>query len=479
MIPLLSSAVTFDVEGIRYNILSQQDKTVEVAIIPKSISYPSYSTYAGDFNIPAKVTFNEIEYDVIGIGPNAFSECSKLGTITLPNSIKYIGFGAFSYSNLSSITLPESVESIKAAAFRDCHYLTEFTIPQATTELETTIFYGCYNLKKVTILSPLSSIPDDTFFKCSGLSVINIPETVVSLGDAAFYYTSNLSTLKIPRSVTNIGSQCFSASGITSLDIPDGVQELPGAMFSGCSNLQEIKLPNNLNTLNKNMFSGCRSLEKIVLPDGITVIPQNCFNGCWVLKEISFPSNLKSIHEDAFHDCRALDNLVLPEGLEVLANEVFYNCSINNITFPSTLQSVGGWCFGFGPDMKILKLPVSLSKIGSYAFAKGNIEEVYCMNPVPVECESNVFKNEAYYGTLWVPAGSLDAYKNTKPWSDFFTIKEHDYSSVSNIISDTEDYIISYTDLSGFSKNTPFNGWNIIRYKSGAVKKVFINNRSY
>lgn len=95
MIPLLSSAVTFDVEGIRYNILSQQDKTVEVAIIPKSISYPSYSTYAGDFNIPAKVTFNEIEYDVIGIGPNAFSECSKLGTITLPNSIKYIGFGAF------------------------------------------------------------------------------------------------------------------------------------------------------------------------------------------------------------------------------------------------------------------------------------------------------------------------------------------------------------------------------------------------
>lgn len=42
--PILSFAVTFDVDGLRYNILSQKDRTVEVAIIPKSLSYPSYST---------------------------------------------------------------------------------------------------------------------------------------------------------------------------------------------------------------------------------------------------------------------------------------------------------------------------------------------------------------------------------------------------------------------------------------------------
>ena len=42
---LVAHAVTFDIDGIRYNILSMDEKTVEVSIISKSISYPTYSTY--------------------------------------------------------------------------------------------------------------------------------------------------------------------------------------------------------------------------------------------------------------------------------------------------------------------------------------------------------------------------------------------------------------------------------------------------
>ena len=90
-----SFAVTFDIEGIRYEIISQTDHKVSVAIIPKSISYPTYSTYTGDIVIPAQVEFNGKMFDVVGIGENAFSECNSLGTITLPNSITFIDFGAF------------------------------------------------------------------------------------------------------------------------------------------------------------------------------------------------------------------------------------------------------------------------------------------------------------------------------------------------------------------------------------------------
>jgi hypothetical protein len=474
--PILSFAVTFDVDGLRYNILSQKDRTVEVAIIPKSLSYPSYSTYAGDYDIPAKVTFNEIQYDVIGIGQHAFSECYKLGVITLPNSIKYIGFGAFSYSNIASLTLPESVDSIGAAAFRDCHYLTEFTLPKGLRILDTTVFYGCYDLTKVTILSPfLTEIPDDTFFKCTSLSDITLPESITSLGAGAFYYTSNLSSLNIPNSVNKIGNQCFAASGITSIVIPDEVTELPGAMFSGCSKLKSIQLPVYLTELNKNMFSGCHSLETINIPEGLTNIPTNCFRECWALKEVHFPSSLKSISDGAFSDCRVLDNIVLPEGFIELGNEVFYNSYINNIIFPSTLQRVGGWCFGIGSEMRTLSLPVSLSYIGSCAFSKRNIQEVICMNPVPVECESNVFKNETYYGTLYVPKGSLDAYQSTKPWSDFFTIIEHNLSGINDITYDIDNSsVISFYNFSGLVSEKPFRGWNIVKYKNGSVRKIFI-----
>lgn len=472
--PILSFAVTFDVDGLRYNILSQQDKTVEVAIIPKSLSYPTYSKYSGDYDIPETVTFNNVIYNVIGIGNNAFSECSNIA-VTLPKTIKHIGFAAFSYSGLQSIILPEGLESIGAAAFRDCHSLTELTIPNSLKVLESTVFYGCYNLKTVNILSSnISEIPDDTFFKCSALTSVTIPRTVTSFGKTAFYYTSSLTTIDIPEGLTSIGNQCFAASGIESIEIPDGVTELPGAMFSGCTNLKSVILPKHLTTLNKGMFSGCRSLESISLPAELTIIPQNCFGGCWALNYIEFPTSLKYIYEDAFQDCRTLDNVNLPEGLELLGNEAFYNCFINNLTLPSTLQSVGGWCFGIGPDMKTLKLPISLTKIGSYAFSKGNIQEVVCMNPVPVACESNVFKNETYYGTLYVPKGSLDAYKATKPWSDFFNIEEHNFSGIEYINSDSNTSIVSYTNLYGIVSDRPFVGWNIILFSNGKTQKVYI-----
>lgn len=163
LLPMFASADTFDVDGLRYNILSQRDKTVEVAIIPKSISYPSYSTYSGDYTIPQSVEFNNVVYNVIAIGNHAFSECSNI-SVKLPNSIKSIGFGAFGYSGLKSIDLPEGLESIGAAAFRNCHYLTEITLPHSLKELESTVFSHCNTLRKVTILSNfLTSIPDDTF----------------------------------------------------------------------------------------------------------------------------------------------------------------------------------------------------------------------------------------------------------------------------------------------------------------------------
>lgn len=468
----VASAVTFDLDGIRYNILSQQDNTVEVAIIPKSISYPSYSTYSGDFNIPSSVTFNGKTYTVIGIGSSAFSECSKLGSIVLPNTLKYIGFGAFAYSNLTELTIPEGVDSIGAAAFRDCHNISELILPKSLKVLESTVFYNCYNLEKVIIKSnELTEIQDDTFFKCSSLKEFSIPETVISLGKAAFYYTPNLSSLKIPVGVTKIGSQCFAASGIVSLDIPDAVTELPGAMFSGCSNLKSIKLPSNLTSLSKSMFSGCTALESITIPDGITSIPSSCFYNCYSLAEIDFPPYLSFIGDDSFIRCKALKSVHIPEGVTIIYSQAFFDCAITDLTLPSTLKEVGGWSFGLG-EMKELTLPAELAKIGSYAFDDVVLEKVVCLNPTPAICEENAFKNETYYGTLSVPSQSLELYKSTTPWKNFFNIVGHEMSSVEGINTDNEHIIVGYYNIYGVSSSQPFDGLNIVKYSDGSSKKI-------
>lgn len=474
LIPILSFAVTFDVEGLRYNILSQQDKTVEVAIIPKSISYPSYSTYKGAFNIPATVTFNNVTYDVIGIGDHAFSECHNLEGVTLPSSIKHIGFGAFSNSNIEELILPEGVETVGAAAFYNCYNLTELCFPSTVTSLGENMFYKCSSLKKVTILSNnIESIPNYFLNTCVGITEFNIPTSVTSLGDGAFYMTSQLEVIDIPSGVTNIGAGCFQSSGVTSLFIPDGVTEFKGYTFRGCKNLVSLHLPSNISVLEKEMFNGCSSLASVNISDLVEIIPSRCFAGCTNLTEFHFPSSLKQIYDDAFN-MSGIKKAILPEGLTKIGIQAFYGCSIDELSLPSTLTEVGSWAFGLGPEIKVLRLPKSLISIGGYAFDDVQLEEVICENPVPCICEEYIFKNETYlYATLKVPMESLSEYKATKPWSSFFKVEGIDMSGIENVFSDS-DTIETYIDINGIESHTPFKGLNIIRYKSGKIVKVFV-----
>lgn len=244
LLPLISPAVTFDVEGLRYNVISMSDKTVEVAIIPKSISYPSQTTYKGDIIIPSKVTYNDIEFDVIGIGQSAFSSGgSQLTSVKLPESITYIGFGAFAYSSyITELNLPKNLTSIGAAAFRDTG-IKSIVIPNSVTDFQSTIFYDCRNLESVVLPQNLSSIPESTFQGCSSLSTVNIPSKVTSIGDAAFMGCSSLHKCELPNTITELGNGCFYGAAIDSITVPEGVTAIKQNTFYNCQNLSYVILP--------------------------------------------------------------------------------------------------------------------------------------------------------------------------------------------------------------------------------------------
>ena len=437
-----AKAVTFDVDGLRFEILSQDNQTVELAIKPKSISYPTYSTYSGDINIPSEVVFNGRTYKVVAIGDHAFSECTSLGNIIIPQSVESIGFGAFSYSNISEISLPDNLKSIGAAAFRDSD-IKEIIIPESVKDIETTIFANCRKLQKVQILTKqIDGIPDNTFDGCSSLKEVNLPSSVKYLGKSAFYDTQSLEQLDIPSSCTEIGSNCFYYSGLTYIEIPDGVTELKGEMFANCSNLEVVDLPQTLSNFDKKAFYGCSKLKAINIPNGITEISSECFSYCISLSEVVFPNTLKRINSKAFLNCSSLKRICIPEGTTLVDSEAFYGCYISELSLPSTLQKVGGWAFGIS-ELQELILPEALTEIGSYAFDDCVIRKVLCMSLIPINCEENVFNNDTYlYGTLNVPEGCLALYKEAKPWNSFFNIVEYENSSIENVMQGNCDYII-------------------------------------
>lgn len=90
-----SFAQDFEVDGIYYTYLSQEDNTVSVSY--KGNSYSDYSNeYYGNVVIPTSVAYNGTTFSVTSIGDYAFFDCTSLASIEIPNSVTSIGDSAFS-----------------------------------------------------------------------------------------------------------------------------------------------------------------------------------------------------------------------------------------------------------------------------------------------------------------------------------------------------------------------------------------------
>ena len=112
---IVTSAHDFKVDGIYYKITSSS----KCAVTYKGDTYSSYSKeYNGNITIPASVTYYGNTYEVTSIESCAFSSCSGLTSVTIPNNVTSINSTAFDgCSGMTSVTIPNSVTSIGAGAF--------------------------------------------------------------------------------------------------------------------------------------------------------------------------------------------------------------------------------------------------------------------------------------------------------------------------------------------------------------------------
>lgn len=107
----------------------------------------------GDIVIPSKVRYNNKDYTVNAIGGSAFGHNIKVMSITMPNTIQFIGSGAFAWcSNLKSIQLSEKLIELGHSAFNGTS-IEEITIPMGVKEI-TQFTFDCNNLKTIKVLNP-------------------------------------------------------------------------------------------------------------------------------------------------------------------------------------------------------------------------------------------------------------------------------------------------------------------------------------
>ena len=203
-------------------------------------------------SIPAIITIDGNNYFVTSIGASAFSNCSSLKSVTIPNGIATIGDNAFqNCSDLASLTIPNSVTTIGASAFSNCRCLTSMTIPSSVTSIGESAFAWCNNLSSIIVESDntIYDSRDDcnaiietgTNTLIAGCCNTTIPNSITSIGNYALKGQNGLTSLTIPNSVTSIGNYAFQGcSGLTSLTIPNSVTSIGGYAFSSCNGLLSV-----------------------------------------------------------------------------------------------------------------------------------------------------------------------------------------------------------------------------------------------
>ena len=121
-------------------------------------------------------------------------------------------------SGLTSIKLPDTLTTVGANAFFKCTGLTSLAFPESLTTIGKCAFFGCVGVRTLTLPSSLTIVDDNAFRGCTGLTSLTFPESLTSIGKRAFFGCSGLTSLTLPHTLTSVGRCAFcNCKNITSV----------------------------------------------------------------------------------------------------------------------------------------------------------------------------------------------------------------------------------------------------------------------
>ena len=240
--------------------------------------------------------------------------------------------------------------SNRSHAFSGCTGLTSIVIPDSVTKIGNYAFEGCTDLTSIVIPDSVKEIDGSTFENCTDLASIVVSEdnkVYDSRDNCNAIIETESNTLiagckntVIPDSVTEIGEDAFREStGLTSIVIPNSVTKIGNSAFEGCTGLKSIVIPDSMTEIGSHAFRGCTDLKSIVIPDSVTEIGSGAFLMCTGLTNASVlgPVRLMDI---TFNNCTALECVTLGIGIKKLIVNDFdeENCAFDDCTALKTIN---------------------------------------------------------------------------------------------------------------------------------------------
>ncbi len=334
---------------------------------------------------------------VTEIGDSAFSDSTRITSVSIPSTVRLIDDYAFAYSDmiasvvigsnvsvignysffhcisLSSISVPSSVSYIGSSAFADCTIMASIDVNSSNAAYSSvsgvlydkahSILIQCPSGKvgPVTIENGVTSIGAQAFYSCRLMTSVAIPNTVSTIEFEAFYYCNGLTSVTIPASVTYLSFAIFySCSSMTSISVDlsnPSFSSIDGVLYNKAATTLiqypigrtgAFTVPGGVTSIGSMAFYNCANLTSVTIPNGVTRIDSYAFQNCKSLTSVSIPGSVTVIAYQAFSACISLTSVTIPNGVTTLGGYVFAYCeALTSINVPSSVASIGDMVFGY------------------------------------------------------------------------------------------------------------------------------------
>jgi uncharacterized repeat protein (TIGR03803 family) len=386
----ISTTEIFGSGGIMITGYSGTDRSV---ILPSTLEGQPVTTIGNRACLGANMTNLIIPDSVISIGPEAFSSCSNLVTVSLGQSVAKIAANAFeSCPNLITFVVSPFNTNFSSAdgALIDARHATLLQCPQAKTSY--------------TVSDQITNIAGNAFSDCVRLTNVIFGDNVAGIGNDAFQSCSQLVSLVIPDSVVSIGSDAFGGCGaLTNVTLGNGLVTLGGMAFYDCPHLAHVSIGNSLLHIGQDAFGWCtnlsafsvaplnpnyRSLDGVLLnsdqttvvmcplaktrfivPNHVTRIGTNAFAGCVRLTNVVIGGRVALIDAAAFGGCLGLTNVTMPDSVLAIGHQAFEGCTnLITVSIGNGLTTLGSSAFYLCLNLADVRIGTSLASIGADAF---------------------------------------------------------------------------------------------------------------
>ena len=296
---------------------------------------PNYNIQFEDLQVKAICCRNwDTNYD----GELSYEEAANVTTLgtAFTNNEDIISFIELRYFT--------GLEEINECAFSKCTNLYKIHIPDNITTIGKSAFENCDSLIQLPITNNVTNIEESAFADCDRLTSTIIPISVTTIGAKAFQDCKNISTLIVSENVVTISDYAFYNCGsLTDVTIGDSVAVIGPHAFASCSKLASINIGKKVTTIGASSFSGCSSLTSIVIPNSVTTIETSAFSKCTSLTDVTIGENVSLIDEYAFFNCSKLNNIYC-KALIPPAIHYYHKYTGNYYSIYSIVERHNGLC---------------------------------------------------------------------------------------------------------------------------------------